>query len=761
MKILHDYKQWVLFRTAKDQDGKTISKAPISPKDYRPARVNAPSTWTTYETAKEKCVEGYGLGFVLTEGTGIVGIDLDHVIDSHGKIEPWAVMIIEMLQSYTEISPSGTGVHIYIRADLKSTGKPSYKVGQIEIYETGRYFTVTENPFPGYDIDIREAQEQLNDICDRLLQGKPIDPSMVLRNMTKQESDPKVQDLLRGEWKDYYPSQSEADLALCGIIADYAGNDAVLIDQIFRKTGLYRDKWDESRAADGKTYGELTIEKAVELAPAGNQEWPELMKFTVPEVPEFPVDCLPEWARDYVTQLSQSMQTPVDLAGSIAMAMLAYPISSCVKIAAKSDWVEMTNLYIITAMPPASRKSPVLSHMMQPLYYFQQAARDLKKQEIENAAKDKKLKEIKLERAKKALDKVKNEELDGALNNYNSAKDEYDAIIVPKEPRYFADDVTTEQLGVLMSEHNNGVFSIFSAEASDVLSIAAGRYSGGNNANIGIYLKAHCGDPISVDRVNRPAIYVENPALTIGAMAQPEVIEKMKDNSDFANLGLIQRMLIAIPPSNLGQREQTDFSVDMAVGQRYFDKMTSLIERCFQNTDEQIVLLLSPVVYDRFRVEREHTEKLIGEYKGNSLVVGWLGKRDGLVLRLAAVLHVATQDYLPLVFDFVQLDTMEKAIRIADYYFLHFLKVADMLQSDKDTKYARIIAEWLCRSKITEFSRRDCHHALQSIFPKAEYLINPLAMLTERGYIRVASNASVRSSGRPSERYEVNSEMIA
>lgn len=67
-------------------------------------------------------------------------------------------------------------------------------------------------------------------------------------------------DLWNGNIKGY-PSYSEADLALTSILAFYAGGDVDQIDRLFRMSKLFRDKWDENRG--GKTYGEITIEKAI------------------------------------------------------------------------------------------------------------------------------------------------------------------------------------------------------------------------------------------------------------------------------------------------------------------------------------------------------------------------------------------------------------------------------------------------------------------------------------------------------------------
>jgi primase-polymerase (primpol)-like protein len=78
---------------------------------------------------------------VVTEEDHIVGIDLDHCRDPKtGKIEPWAQDIIETVDSYTELSPSGTGIRIFVTANFRSSIN---RKGGVEIYSTGRYLTVT------------------------------------------------------------------------------------------------------------------------------------------------------------------------------------------------------------------------------------------------------------------------------------------------------------------------------------------------------------------------------------------------------------------------------------------------------------------------------------------------------------------------------------------------------------------------------------------------------------------------------------------
>lgn len=104
-----------------------------------------PKTWSDYQTAKAS-QHGDGLGFVLN-GDGIICIDLDHCI-TDGVITPVAKAIVDSLpDAYTEISPSGSGLHIWGRADLVKGFRFDYQGQSVEIYPNGRYLTMTGNIF--------------------------------------------------------------------------------------------------------------------------------------------------------------------------------------------------------------------------------------------------------------------------------------------------------------------------------------------------------------------------------------------------------------------------------------------------------------------------------------------------------------------------------------------------------------------------------------------------------------------------------------
>lgn len=258
-------------------------KVPINAMDGQPAKSNDPTTWCDFDTA---CLgkERFGLdgiGFMFS-GDGIFGIDIDHCYDPETQeLDPAAAEIIETVQSYTELSPSGTGIHILCKGVLPEGRK---RRGAVEMYSTLRYFTVTGNQF-GLEYPFSDCTERAAVMHRKYLgeeetaagaqkaalpmptgRGTNADMSVdaILRRMFDSKHGQKLQDLYNGSWERYGigdGSQSSADQAFCNTLAFWCRCDAALMDAIFRRSGLYRQKWDKRRGA--KTYGQITIDRAI------------------------------------------------------------------------------------------------------------------------------------------------------------------------------------------------------------------------------------------------------------------------------------------------------------------------------------------------------------------------------------------------------------------------------------------------------------------------------------------------------------------
>jgi primase-polymerase (primpol)-like protein len=270
--------QWVGWKFEETQNSsgeKKLTKVPYNVRTGAKASSTGAKTWCDFDTAECAATAGRfdGIGFVVTEEKGIVGIDLDHCFNPRtGEISDWALEAILLLDTYTEITPSGEGLRCFARGVLPQGGR---KKGDIEIYSAGRFLTTTGNALPGYEgRHIEQRNEEIAAFHAKVWPQKdeataPPSPTIpndlgdqeILEKAFASKNGARIQQLYNGDWKGAgYSSQSSADSALCYSLAFWTARDPFKIDSLFRSSGLMRPKWDEKRGA--QTYGQMTIEKA-------------------------------------------------------------------------------------------------------------------------------------------------------------------------------------------------------------------------------------------------------------------------------------------------------------------------------------------------------------------------------------------------------------------------------------------------------------------------------------------------------------------
>ncbi len=261
-KSLKQTAQWLPWKAVKQSDGK-FKKIPKNCYTGGDGSATDPSTWGTLEQAVQ-AVNKYGLtgiGFVFTDNNFIVGTDLDNCRDPEtGKTEQWAINIMKLMNSYTEISPSGTGFHIF--SEGKKPGDKCRK-GNVEIYEKNRFFTVTGDIVEGYPLAVEPRQDELNEVYEKYLNDKGTALPGNKLPLTRTVYSPNLFSELEQGGNAHYSSPSEADLAFCNMLVKKYGPDPVVIDKHLRDSKRMRAKWDEKHSSDGRTYGEMTIDKAV------------------------------------------------------------------------------------------------------------------------------------------------------------------------------------------------------------------------------------------------------------------------------------------------------------------------------------------------------------------------------------------------------------------------------------------------------------------------------------------------------------------
>ena len=267
--------------------GGKITKVPYNPRTGAKAKANDPGTFGTYDeacTALRRHSDKYsGIGLGLFDD--LVGVDIDHCYEENGALSSVAQDFPDGMASYAEQSPSGKGIHMLVRDPnaVYASGKymtKNTKLG-VEIYaagQTNRYFTITGDRIN--EEDINDRGKELVELAERFMRRSipqdgagtlistsddlidSVDDVIVIDRMVRSANGEKIKALMNGDWEGTYPSQSEAEMALCNHLAFFTRKDIAQMDRIFRSSSLMRPKWDEQRGQD--TYGAITLKKAVD-----------------------------------------------------------------------------------------------------------------------------------------------------------------------------------------------------------------------------------------------------------------------------------------------------------------------------------------------------------------------------------------------------------------------------------------------------------------------------------------------------------------
>jgi hypothetical protein len=461
-----------------------------------------------------------------------------------------------------------------------------------------------------------------------------------------------------------------------------------------------------------------------------------------------------------VAAVATATQTPPDLAGMLALAVLATVSAGAVEVEPRPGWREPLGLFVAVGMDAGARKSAVFTALTRPVADFERDQAAAALPGITESATLRRIADQAAAAAEAAAGKAPASQQEEARAEAIARAAEASALVVPPLPRWLVDDTTPEALAGLLAVY--GRIALLSPEG-DVFDQMAGRYSQAG-PNLGVYLKGHAGDLLKVDRRGRPPEYVERPCLTIGLAVQPEVLRGLAGRPGFGGRGLLARFLYSLPTSLVGHRQPGAPPVPAAVADRYTLELTALAASLTIPVDLNAgegpaVLTLDQAAAELLLgFERDLEPRLAAGSGDLAHLAGWAAKLAGATCRLAALLHLA--GYLrdgwarP-----INADTFAGAARLAGYLVDHARAVFDLMGSDPRVDDARWLLDWIARTDQTQFTRRDAHVATpRGRFPKATSLDPALALLEEHGYLRrVDADSSGPKGGRPpSPRFLVN-----
>ena len=576
--------QWVCWRFEL-RDGK-LTKVPLDPKTGKHASTTDPATWGSFQQALARAKRsglGLGVGFVVTADDPYVFIDLDHVRDGDG-LRTEVQEIIRLLASYTEWSPSGDGLHILARGALPDGRRRNTQLG-IEVYDRARFATVTGWSLNGYHT-IEERSAELAVFHQRWLASGDTPRALPLRNAPVDVDDDALLERARraangakfvllfdhGDWRGAgHESQSEADLALVSMLAFWAGPDPVRIDRLFRRSALYRAKWDERHTADGRTYGELTIKAALSGrteywtpahdpgGPGTEREWPDPQPLPTASVtaPWLPESLLPGVLRDWIVDTAERGCVPLETIAAPAIVALGAVVGRSLGIrphAVDPSYLVVPNLWGMDIDRPGQLKTWRMEQGLAPLKRLAARARqDYEARRLVVVAAIERI-ETEIEGLRAELKRASRErKADHVLRIEAELQDklrEREAVAA-SERRYLTHDATIEKLTMLLRDNPRGLLVVRDELAGFLRTFEKPGHEGDRE----FYLEAWNGTgSYTTDRVGRGTLHVPALCLSIYGTIQPGKLRVLLQDSlagGAGDDGLLQRFQLMIWPETL------------------------------------------------------------------------------------------------------------------------------------------------------------------------------------------------------------------
>lgn len=413
----------------------------------------------------------------------------------------------------------------------------------------------------------------------------------------------------------------------------------------------------------------------------------------------FPIETLPLWIAQYAKSVAKITNVPLDYPATYILAMAAGAIGSTLCLELTPTWRELPNLYAAVIAPKSSGKSPALKAVQHPL------------------------RKIQAQRFHNSIDK--------------------DSGVVP----LYTTNTTVEGLVPQLKKHNRGMLVI-----ADELSGWIGAFDqykpSGTGSDRQFWLTNWSGGDHAVLRKNpeAPCVYISDPCVSIVGGIQPSVLSEIAKGRDD---GLIERFLLAypdpLPPGNIS-RAQYDAS----------DEWNKTIELLADrrmpydvNIQKPMVVHLSDKAQQRFDDWHDQT----AEYcRAHEKLTGYRQKLNSYAGRLALILHAIEHLEGNTVGEDLNGSTMESAIVLTKHYLTHAERVFGERTTNPGLDKARVIHNWLINNPgITEFTRRQAHHATCKHWTSSSDLAEPLRLLVDYGYLQIAP-----TQRRDSVRYAVS-----
>ena len=466
-------------------------------------------------------------------------------------------------------------------------------------------------------------------------------------------------------------------------------------------------------------------------------EEPEPLEGVLEPAPPFPVTALPGGVGEFVTALAATTQTPPDLAAMMSMSALSVAAANRCWVSGGASWIESLILWTITALPPASRKSPVVSAIAEPFHRLELEA--LSEHQQSHGSKADLLEAAESRRSQlvgklgKADSPGGRAELEAELD---AVRGEIANLTVPPPREYLVNDFTPEALGLVLNE-NGGTIGVLDDEGG-VFGAITGRYTNGT-PQLDLILTAYDGKkPYKQTRVGRRKVHIPWPAVAIGLAVQPSVLRDTTQTPVLRDRGLMGRFAYCVPHDTVGTRTNRGVPEMPSHMAGQWDKTIEAITRiplCGADQPKRIIQLAADA-HEAHLDYRDMLEPRLHSETGDlAFMSDWAGKHAGRVLRIAGLFHLAGGNDPAHPIDF---HTMAAAIDVGDWMLEHAVRVYGGWRAagGRDMTGPLAILRWIRRDGVTQFTHRDAHQALRGQgWANADAVRDALVVLVELGWL--------------------------
>lgn len=471
----------------------------------------------------------------------------------------------------------------------------------------------------------------------------------------------------------------------------------------------------------------------------------EPIPIETPPPPTFPLGALPEPLRQFAVEVAESVQIPFDVTAMLTIAAVAAMTSRRVRVRFPSHAV-WTNLYLVVALPPGSRKSAAFEQIFGPIHDMEVEWQGKVQPEIVlrrdlRETEEKKILKIKDRAAAAKTDEERQEILERLTEARATMTPEIKLPVIA-----VSGDVTQEKLAVMLSEQGERL-AMLDSEGT-VFDMIAGRYTKGASS-FDLLLKAWSGDPHRVDRMQRDPVILRSPLLTVALTTQPDVIVGLAERREFRGRGLLGRFCFCVPRSLVGTRlyQGLDVSSDAKLGYR------EALRQLFRATwaDELVIPVENGALkaWAAFHDDIERRQSAGGDLEE---IPDWGSKVAGTVAGLAGNFHcLRYRAPGEPINSKLCLEDMAAAIEIGEYLIGHAKAAFGMFNQDNRIKDAKRVLDWVKGVEGPSFSSKDVLRKFRGF--RAEDLNVILELLIEHGFIRQVP--SPKTGGRPAKRFSV------